>query len=88
MADYAKDIKEILDIVRNIEIQNATRDAEIKSIGELAQKNYTCLEGNGKKGLKADVEQLQGVIKIVIWVGGIVGTAMIAYILNTILHIP
>ena len=59
MAVIHADVKEILDIVKGIEVSNALRDAKIESIKILSEKNYTCLEGNGKPGLKSDVEHLQ-----------------------------
>ena len=85
MSKYASDIKEILDIVTELKVQNATRDAAIKSIDELANRNYACIEGNGKQGLKADVEKIQASMKLVNWASGIVGTAIILDVLSRIL---
>ena len=77
VAAYVQDIREILEIVKNIEVQNATRDAEIKAIGELAKKNYNCLEGNGKPGLKSDVEKMQSSMKIAVWFVALVAGTVI-----------
>jgi len=67
----------------------------------LSEKNYICLEGNGKPGLKSDVEHLQenmaskievvkmqSTMKIVSWVGGIVGAAIIMDVVTRILTLP
>ena len=94
-------IKEILDIVKGIEVSNAARDIKIESIKTLSEKNYICLEGNGKPGIKSDVEHLQdnmvskeeivkiqGSVKIVNWIGGIVGGAIIIDIATRLLQIP
>ena len=101
MAVIHADVKEILDIVKSIEVSNALRDAKIESIKVLSEKNYTCLEGNGKPGLKSDVEHLQdnmalkidvikmqGTMKIVSWVGVVVGGAIILDVVTRILALP
>jgi len=101
MAIIDANIKEILDIVKNIEVSNAARDTKIESIRVLAQKNYTCLEGNGKAGLKSDVEHLQDnmankldviklqeTMKIVNRVGAIVGGAVIIDVITRVLALP
>ena len=101
MAVIHADVKEILDIVKGIEVSNALRDAKIESIKILSEKNYTCLEGNGKPGLKSDVEHLQdnmalkidvikmqGTMKIVSWVGVVVGGAIILDVVTRILALP
>ena len=74
----ASDIKEILSIVKNIEIQNATRDAERRELLRITAKHELCLEGNGKPGLKADIEKMQANVKIAVWVFGIAGGVFIA----------
>ena len=77
MVEHNKDIKEILNIVKNIEVQNATRDAERKALLASVTKHEMCLEGNGKPGLKADVEKLQNTVKIAMWPLGIAASAFI-----------
>lgn len=84
MAEYTKGIREILDIVTDIKVQNATRDAAIQHIAEISKKNLECIEGNGKPGLKADVEKLQGNMKIAVWFVGISGSVIVV---NTITRI-
>ena len=85
VANYGQDIKAILDIVTEIKVQNATRDAAIESIDSLAKKNYQCIEGNGKPGLKADIEKIQGSMKLISWVSGIVGTGIIIDVFTRII---
>ena len=101
MAVIHADVKEILDIVKSIEVSNALRDAKIESIRVLSEKNYICLEGNGKPGLKSDVEHLQDnmankldviklqeTMKIVNRVGAIVGGAVIIDVITRVLALP
>jgi len=87
VAAYVQDIKEILEIVKNIEVQNATRDAQITAIGELAKQNYVCLEGNGKPGIKSDVEKIQSSMKIANWASGLVGGAILLDLITRLLSI-
>jgi len=86
--DYAQDIKEILGIVQDIKIQNATRDAIITSVVKQSQKNHDSIEGNGKPGIKADMERVLGFVKAVSWGLGIVGGAVLIDLVTRVLALP
>ena len=86
--DYAADIKEILGIVTEIKVQNATRDSDIEFLKGRAQYNYECLEGNGKPGLKSDMERVLSFQKNINWGLGIIGGAVLVDIVTRILALP
>jgi hypothetical protein len=77
MATNTEKIDTILTIVQEIRSQNAVQALQIQNVQECVDEHDEAINGNGKPGLKADVEATKNNLKIVNWLGALIAAAII-----------
>lgn len=77
MATNSEKIDSILTIVQEIKTQNAVQAEQIKTVQECQDEHKKDINGNGKPGLKRDMEKVKGNLILINWIGGIIAGAVI-----------
>ena len=79
-AAESKKLDQILEMLTEIKVSNATRDEEYRQLKENVDKHSLDLEGNGKPGLKADVELIKATLSRVSYMAGALTITLITAI--------
>ena len=87
MATQAEKIDTILNIVQAIQLDNAARDERDREVKKCVDEHQEILNGNGKPGLKTDIQLLQRNIKVINWIGAIMTGAILADIASRLIQV-
>ncbi len=85
VAEIDAKYEKILALLNDIATGNAKRDEQIKGLLEDVAAHKLAIDGNGKPGLKTELEMLKQRIQAVYYIGGIILVAILGDAMTRIL---